>query len=65
MVNGSGVIKLEENSPFEAVVGHLSCVDQDARQSHSYSLQSNTDIFMVGRKKPCIQLLHCTVKKEI
>ena len=49
MINGSGLAKAEENSPVGTVVGHLSCVDQDTRQSHSYYLQSNKDIFMVRR----------------
>ena len=55
MINGSGLAKLEENSPVGAVVGYLSCIDQDARQSHSYYLQSNNDIFMVRRR-------HCVAK---
>lgn len=52
LINGSDVTKLEENSPVEAVVGHLSCIDQDIRQSHVYSLQSRKDVFMVRGAKP-------------
>ena len=47
LINGSDVTKLKENSPVEAVVGRLSCLDQDASQSHVYTLQSNGDVFMV------------------
>ena len=53
-INGSNVVMLEENSPVEAVVGHLSCLDQDVSQSHEYSLQSYGNIFMV---RFCVQSL--------
>ena len=48
LINGSDVVKLEENSPVEAVVGHLSCLDQDVSQSHEYRLQSYSNVFMVS-----------------
>ena len=51
LINGSGITKLKENSPVEAVVGHLTCVDQDARQSHVYSLQSSEGVFMVRKDR--------------
>ena len=47
LINGSTVMNLPENSPIESVVGPLSCIDQDAGQSHQYELQSGGDIFMV------------------
>ena len=64
MINGSDVTQLKENSPVEAVVGRLSCLDQDASQSHVYSLQSNGDVFMV-RNNIHNKLVFFFIKEEV
>lgn len=56
LINGSDVTQLKENSPVEAVVGRLSCLDQDASQSHVYSLQSNGDVFMINENSEILRV---------
>eukprot|EP00794_Sanderia_malayensis_P003137 gene3137-3605_t len=47
LISGADVVMLPENSPNDAVVGQLSCTDQDAGQSHTYTLETNTDVFKI------------------
>ena len=48
LINGSTVTMLPENTPDDAVVGHLSCVDPDIGQRHVYSLAQADAIFKVS-----------------
>ena len=47
LINGGSRVLLPENSPPEAVVGQLTCVDQDKSQKHLYTMHSKDDVFMV------------------
>ncbi|XP_065053229.1 protocadherin Fat 4-like isoform X4 [Rhopilema esculentum] len=56
LINGGSRVLLPENSPPEAVVGQLTCVDQDKSQKHSYTMYSKDDVFMINENSVLLRV---------